>query len=203
MKIALVVAHVDDVEIWVGGTILNYKDISDVQVYYLHCNDEVRKKEAYEAAANLHVEVIFIDTPKELKDSIVNFRPNIVITHWEHDCHPEHRETYETLSYLLPELAVEHGVHPNVYCMETYNLMGSNSSHVFIPTDYIDISDVWEQKVALIEVFKSQPTNYWRSMVETQNRLNGSRVGVQYAESFIQIPVLGVIKRSVKLLRGN
>lgn len=203
MKIALVVAHVDDVEIWAGGTILNCKHTSEVQVYYLYCTDDVRKKEAYEAALNLHAEVMFIDNFKDLKDSIVNFHPNILITHWEHDCHPEHRKTYETISYLLPELVVEHGIHPNVYCMETYNLMGSNSSHVFIPTDYIDISDVWEQKIALIDIFKSQPTDYWKSMVENQNRLNGSRVGVQYAESFIQIPVLGVVKRSSKLLRGN
>ena len=73
---------------------------------------------------------------------------------------------------------------------------------MFSPTDYIDITDVWEEKLELIRNYDSQPNDYWIKMVTNQNKMHGARCGVPYAEGFIQISILGVVKRSNYLLRG-
>ena len=78
-----------------------------------------------------------------------------------------------------------------------------SSYSIFQPNTYIDISSVWEEKMELIEIFSSQPVKYWKDMVEGQNKMTGNQVGVSYAESFIQIPVMGVLRCCDIFLKGN
>lgn len=51
-RIAVVVAHIDDAEIWAGGTLIKYAGKADIMIYVLRCNDEIRKKEAQESEKN-------------------------------------------------------------------------------------------------------------------------------------------------------
>lgn len=202
-RIAVVVAHIDDAEIWAGGTLIKYNGQADINTYVLRCTDEIRIKEALESDKRLKSRSICIQSDQELYHCLCDFRPTILITHWEMDSHPEHAEVFKIVQKLLPPLQIFKNIRPNVYCMETYNWLGTYPSGIFRPTNYIDISMVWKEKLELIDIFKSQPVQHWKDMVARQNSLAGAQVGVSYAECFIQLPVLGVLRCSEEFLKGN
>ncbi len=202
-RIAVVVAHIDDAEIWAGGTLIKYNGQADIITYVLRCNDEIRKREALQSDKRLKSKSVYVQTDQELYNCLCDFKPTILITHWQMDSHPEHSEVFNTVQRILPYLQIFENIRPNVYCMETYNWIGIYPASIFHPTNYIDISEVWKQKMELIEIFKSQPVQHWKDMVTRQNSLAGAQVGVKYAECFIQLPVLGVLRCSEELLKGN
>ena len=201
-RIAVIVAHVDDAELWAGGTLLKYSCQAQITVFVLYCDDEVRKKEAHKSAALLHCEYKFLDT-NSLYSELALFRPTIIITHWAADSHPEHADVFLQVQKILPNLQILEHVAPNVFCMETYNKLCMPPQQIFCPNRYIDITSLWGKKMELISIFNSQPVYYWKEMVTSLNQLSGRQVGVDYAESFIQIPVLGVMRWCDDLLKGN
>lgn len=201
-RIAVIVAHIDDAEIWAGGTLLRHSKVADINIYVLNCNDECRKKEALISEDLLKAQYIYINRG-DLYSNLCSFRPTIILTHWGQDSHPEHSVVFDYVQEVLPYLHIQENLSPNVYCMETYNWMGLYPWNIYDSVNYIDISDVWEKKIELIGIFKSQPTQYWQDMILRQNQLAGAQVGVKYAECFMQIPVLGVKRCSGKFLKGN
>lgn len=202
-RIAVVVAHIDDAEIWAGGTLIKFSRQANIVICFLRCNDEKRKKEALESEKKLKSKSVYIQNEQDLYHYLCDFKPTILITHWQMDSHPEHAEVFGLVQKILPYLHIFANIRPNVYCMETYNWVGIHPIGMFQPTNYIDISEVWEQKLELIEIFKSQPVQHWKDMVTRQNSLAGAQVGVKYAECFIQLPVLGVLRCSEEFLKGN
>lgn len=206
-KVLVLMAHPDDAEIWAGGTLLNHHMQGDEILFvYTFCNDEIRKQEAIKTADKFNAKAEFWNWPIDSQDSanlVANFKPTIIITHWEGDTHHEHVKTYESVMEMVPILAVSYRLKFNIYCCDCYNSLGRNPHMPFVPTDFIDITFTWNEKREMISAYKSQPINYWLEMVGNQNRMHGSRVGVEYAEGFIQIPVLGIMRKSKKLLGGN
>jgi LmbE family N-acetylglucosaminyl deacetylase len=192
-KLAVVVAHADDAELWVGGTLIRHRDLGDaIGIWYLCCEDERRRAEARTAAAILGAATTFPASDDELRDQLAAFTPDIIVTHWDRDSHPDHSDTFERVYSLLPTLVVDDELRFRVFSCDTYNSVGRTASDVFIPTDVIDISEVWEQKRDLISVYVSQPISYFLTMVERQERVHGARTGIEFAEAFRQVVVLGV-----------
>jgi LmbE family N-acetylglucosaminyl deacetylase len=200
-KIAVVVAHPDDAELWAGGTILNHLDAGDtIQLWYLCCTGDLRREEARRAAALLASEARFPIGSARLLQDLVDFRPDALITHWERDSHVDHHRTFAVIWKLLPRLTIEFNVWPRVYSCDTYNSLGREPTATFEPTDIIDISDVWDRKLQLLAVYQSQPIDHFSAMAERQGKLHGARTGVRFAEAFRQIPVLGSLPRHRQLL---
>jgi len=206
-KILVLMAHADDAEIWAGGTLLNhYRQNDDILFVYFFCNDKIRIKEAINVAREFNAIVEFWSWPINLQESadlIAKFKPTIIITHWEKDTHHEHVKVYESLLSIIPILVVQHNLTFNVYCCDCYNSISMDPNICFVPTNYVDITFMWKEKQRLISIYESQPIKYWLKMIGNQNRMYGFRTGVGYAEGFIQIPVLGIIKKSTKLLKGG
>ncbi|TRZ78589.1 hypothetical protein D4R87_00315 [bacterium] len=205
-RIALIMAHPDDVDIWAGGTLFNNYSVGGTAlIYYLFCDKKIRKREAEKAAKKVNAGLIFGDKTTST-DSLVriisDFNPTIIITHWENDCHFEHKLVFGKVIETIPLLIIENRLNFNLFSCDCYNSIGHSMINLFCPTDYVDISSVWSEKIDLIKTHDSQPSRYWIKMVERQNKIHGARVGVEFAEAFIQIPVLGVVKRSCKYLRG-
>jgi len=199
----VVVSHPDDAEIWVGGTILNHRKCGfGVHLVYTHAGVEHRREEAIAAAALYGAVVHFLDSDPpetELASVIKAVAPSIIITHWTGDSHPEHVATGKLVMDLLPDLLVETGLKFTTYACDTYNSLGLDG--VFNPSVYVDVSSVWTKKERLISCYRSQPTQYWLSMMSQQCALHGSRCGVEKAEAFVQLPMLGVLRGAQKLLR--
>lgn len=200
-KIAVILAHPDDAEIWIGGTILNHVNSGDkITVFYLFADSENRRKEAVLFSNITNINVIFPKSKDILRHHLKKVNPNIIITHWERDSHIEHRMTYDIVSSLIPKLMLEDNIKFNLYLCDTYNSIGQNNE-VFIPNTYIDISNTWVRKTKIIMNHKSQPTNYWIHMIHNQNKLYGLRNNVDVAEAFIQINTLGFVYNNNKFLK--
>jgi LmbE family N-acetylglucosaminyl deacetylase len=200
-SVAVVVAHADDAELWAGGTLIKHRDAGTrIGIWYLYCGEERRRAEAETAGAALGSSVTFPVTDDSLRDTLADFKPDIVITHWECDSHSEHCATARRVRTVLPSLIIDAGINCRVFSCDTYNSWGDAIDAPFIPTDIIDISDVWQQKCDLLSIYESQPIPYFLAMAERQQRLHGVRTGVTFAEAFRQLAILGLARRHRAIL---
>ena len=190
MNIVYVLAHPDDAEIWCGGTILTQIEKGDnVKVVYLYSTKD-RKREALLLSKH-KVKVEFIKpTGKELRKVIKDFNPNIIVTHWFKDCHHEHKDCFDKVYKILPELLVFDKLKFSFFVCDTYNSIGFDNSK-FIPNTYIDISKFYNKKKDLIYNHTSQPCDYFIDMVEKQNKNWGKSNDCKLAESYLKLSVQG------------
>ena len=178
VDILAVVAHPDDAEISVGGTLLLAKKrglrtaIIDATRGEMGTRGsrEVRDREAEAASRVLELHErcnlelpdgrvqVTLEAREHLARLLRDLRPTVVLTHTVDDLHPDHaavgrlcREAW----YLsgLNRLAEESGGSPARRPPRLYHFL----SHVnFRPTFVVDIGEVWEQKRELVRCFASQ-----------------------------------------------
>ena len=220
MNILAVSAHPDDLEIACGGTLIHYARAGHkVTMCTVACGDmghvvimpdelrEIRRKEAEEAARMIGADYYCIDVgdvfveggDKEARARLVEVvrktKPDVVITHNPDDYMRDHSQA-GTLAYdasfvsTLPHLFTESKYtteFPALFYMDTLAGIG------FIPTEYVDISDVIEQKLAALACHESQIK--WMldhdridflDFVRTCNKYRGLQASVPYAEGFRQ-----------------
>lgn len=201
-KVAFILAHPDDAEIWCGGLILNLiSQKAELKIYYVYGDDEIRRQEAEKVVRIYGAEIIWIGNNRiQLVESLIQYNPSKIITHWKDDTNYEHRNTFEIVDKIMPQLVFSNKMNFKLFSCEPSNGMGKCINEVFLPNQFIDISDNFDKKIELISMYTSQNPSYWISMIQTQNALNGRRVGVMYAEGYIQLSILGVIRCSQKNL---
>lgn len=186
----------------------------------------IRAEEAKKAGAMAGIEVIcggfndldIYDNNKEAREKLIDViryaRPDMIITHNPDDYMPDHTAvsrlvfdasfaatlpnytSYEPHRYSAVDGAPA-GLVP-IYYMDT--LAGVN----FVPTEFVDISDEIDLKIAMLECHESQLV--WMrehdgidfaDMVRTCSRYRGYQSGAAYAEGFRQCQVYlkGTTKR--------
>lgn len=180
MHLAAVVAHPDDAEIFSGGTLAKHADRGDsVTIIYMTRGEyggfdtteteiaATRETEAKAAAETLGAEAAFLDFEDgrvtysmenrlQLVETLREHRPDIVITHFRDDMHPDHRTTsrlvtdaYYMSSLPLLETDNEPWEPQNVY-------YAGKPTSSFDPEVYIDISDYQSLKEKAILEYESQ-----------------------------------------------
>jgi LmbE family N-acetylglucosaminyl deacetylase len=116
-KIMAIGAHLDDIEITCGGMLADAANnslsvkmlvLSDSSyIYYDGRPGRVREQalqEGHQAADILGAEIEVLDFPNKdipynssviqsIEKSVNEYAPNLIITHWVHDIHPDHRNT--------------------------------------------------------------------------------------------------------------
>jgi LmbE family N-acetylglucosaminyl deacetylase len=209
-----VLAHPDDAEIWAGGTLARHVAEGDEALICSLAGDlgSLRAGEAGEGAAVLGAQVTLLsqtDRQMRLNDDLVqalaelftDYRPNVIVTHWEQDSHPDHvltntatRAAIVAASGLSKELDL-------LLACDTY--LSSGRDGMFTPDMYVDISDVWDTKLAAIRKHASQDPEYYIQTIERQCWLHGARAKVRYAEGFRRIPVYGRLGGAVRRLGGT
>ena len=205
-RVAVVLAHPDDAEIWAGGTLLNHNENGDdILIYYAYPESEIRIHEAKKitnyinATVHINNSIQYINSIFQI---LLEFKPTIVITHWAYDGHFQHREVANAIHDMLFELRGKNKIKFTLYACGTYNNQGLSEKNVFTPTTYVDITDRWTTKTQMLLNHKSQPTSKIMDMIKCQNELFGQRIGEQYAEGFIQMPILGILRQMNKCLKG-
>lgn len=174
----------------------------------------IRANEAKSAGALAGIEVIYggfddlmiFDNGKLARDKLVDViryaNPDVIITHNPDDYMPDHTAVSRLVfdaafTATLPNYTNYEHVYsdPNgapaklvpIYYMDT--LAGVN----FVPTEYVDISDVIDLKIEMLECHASQLV--WMrdhdgidfaDMVKTCSRYRGYQCGADYAEGFRQ-----------------
>jgi LmbE family N-acetylglucosaminyl deacetylase len=86
---------------------------------------------------------------------------------------------------------------PQIFCCDTYGSRGIHGS--FQPDQLLDVTRVWEKKLAAIHAHKSQPLAFYLDMIERQCQIHGKAAGTQYAEAFLHVPLFGWLDDSVRL----
>ncbi|MCL4385343.1 MAG: PIG-L family deacetylase [Cyanobacteria bacterium] len=222
MNIAVVVAHPDDAEYMVGGTILRYSNLGHKVTIVLCTNGntghpkfnkekitKIRLKEAIEGAEILGAKVLslgyddeFMPDCKESRLNILNalreINPVIVFTHHPNDySNADHRVVSNIVidvSYLQMVKKIktsfkETNDYAQLYFMDIPAGVG------FEPTDYVNITEVFELKIKALSKHKSQQVymtslgagKYFSKNVEIQSAFRGLQFQCEYAEAFINM----------------
>jgi len=207
MKLMAVMAHPDDGEIWCGGTLILHAERGDtVRICSLaYTPDSTRGKEAKAGAELMGCQVELLglddvgirDTPfavESLGRMIDSFRPEIIITHWFDDMHPDHEGTLRVLRRALvscflakPEDYLQ--AFPRVFCCDTYRSLGFHG--LFKPDRFVDVTTAWEKKIAALRAHQSQQLSLYQDMTERQCTAHGKTAGTKKAEGFLYLPLFG------------
>lgn len=204
-KRALIIgAHPDDPEN-VGGTMLLLRQAGwDVAAVYMtrgqagikgKSYDEaaaIRTEESLTACKILDVRPLFMtqidgsseinkERYAEMQQLIADEAPDLVITHWPIDSHPDHR----VCSTLVYNAWRRLGYSFELYYFETMN---GNQTQYFHPTDYVDISAVADRKHEAYFAHVSQnTTKSFASYHDRTEKFRGIEFHCDRAEAFIHL----------------
>jgi N-acetylglucosamine malate deacetylase 1 len=211
MQLIAILAHPDDAEIWAGGTIGKHTQRGDeaLIVYMAATEDSMRGEEAQRGAAILGAQVAFVgladgqvrDTPEacaRVGTILQQFAPDILVTHWVDDFHPDHATTAAIVQRVLPFVISRARKAPRLWACDTYFSMGTRSP--FTPDVYVDVTVQWPRKLAAIRAHQSQRPESWVALTERQCGLHGQRYAPPeaqpaplYAEGFKRVIPFGYI----------
>ncbi|WP_224337548.1 PIG-L deacetylase family protein [Haloprofundus halobius] len=223
MHLTAVVAHPDDADIFCGGTLAKHAARGDdVTIVYMTRGEyggfdtteaevaATREREAEAAAETLGAEATFLDFEDgrvrysmenrlQLVDVLREHRPDIVLTHYRDDMHPDHQATsrlvtdaYYMCSLPLLETEYDPWEPQNVY------YFGKPTSS-FAPDTYVDIGDHQSTKEDAILEHESQVE--WLEEhggidaefdglvegVRAEARVLGRTRGAEFAEGFVAL----------------
>ncbi len=114
----------------------------------------------------------------ELADEIDAFRPQVLLTHWRDELtYPTHWLTAEAAVRAAMRVKATNDIRyfePNI---------GTAARVGFVPDHYVDITDVFAEKLAALQTLAAQP--HLVELYTTCNRWRGIESGCQYAEAFV------------------
>ena len=115
-------------------------------------------------------------TLKEVAAWLAEVKPDVVVTHWPLDTHPNHH----VVSSLVWRCYQRRGGW-NLYFFE---VMTDQQTIGFAPDLFLDIAPVRDVKQRSLDEHKSQgPEEIWRAH-ERMHRRRGAECGVEYAEAY-------------------
>lgn len=204
MRILAVGAHLDDIELACGGTLVKalqhgheVKMVVMSQSGYKDFEGKVKRtneaavSEGINAAHLLGVTDIEIlefatkDVPYnsasvEALDKIMDqFRPDIIFTHWPFDTHQDHVSTAKATISAARR-------YNTIYMYEPIVPSG-RSYQAFRPQVYVDISDQIELKLEALKAHKTEFNKFgedWGEGVKARARFRGYEMGKKYGEVF-------------------
>lgn len=223
MDILTIVAHPDDADIFCGGTLAKHTDRGDdVTIVHMTRGEyggfdttetaiaEIRETEARASGETLGARVEFLDFKDgrityslehrlELVDTIRAYAPDVVITHYRDDMHPDHRATSRLVvdAYYMASLPLVETTHPPCDPENVY-FVGKPTS-AFEPTVFVDITGYEACKADAIEQHESQVeflTEHGGIDAEFDNLVDGvmaeatvlgKKTGVDSAEGFLPL----------------
>jgi LmbE family N-acetylglucosaminyl deacetylase len=217
MQILAIGAHPDDLEILCGGALARFAARGDAVTMLVMTDGNaghaevpakelavIREREARAAAAVIGAGFIWLGMPDEfvfndeptrrlLLDAIRAARPDLILTHDPEDYHPDHRATSRAVfdaSFVmgLPNVETPSPPHPGVAPLYYFDTLAGVG---FQPAEYVDISDAFATKQAMLAAHESQVA--WlrhhdaidiQAFMETVARFRGLQCGCEYAEAF-------------------
>lgn len=222
MNILCITAHPDDAEILCAGTLARYSQAGHAVTIAVFTDGSmgdavieparlrgIREKESRAAAQIIGAKVIWTGIMDEhvfpdaeqrstMIDLLREADPDVIFTHSPNDYHPDHRYVGQLVFDAYFQKGLPHIPHQHLpacrfgkaqlYYMDNLGGIG------FSPTEYVDISDVFEIKKQMLACHESQfeamkdlaSTNLFE-MIEVQARFRGMGAGCNYAEGFTRL----------------
>jgi len=202
LRVVVFGAHPDDPESGCGGLIaLLRKDGHEVIAAYATCfrgdrkigkepEADVRRREAAAACKVLGATPHFFDYAHENLSAdratldavsawLKKVRPEVVVTHWPLDTHPNHHVT-SSLVWQCYFQDSEWGLY-------FFEVMTDRQSLGFRPDLYLDIESVRVLKRKALACHTSQkPDAIWEAH-DVMHRSRGAEAGVTYAEAYLRV----------------
>jgi LmbE family N-acetylglucosaminyl deacetylase len=192
-SVLTVMAHADDAELWAGGTLALHAQAGAPVTIAIPRANEVRDREAACGAKTLGGLLHPLDelTVSTIRDLLTELRPDVVITHNPEDIHPDQQNIARTVLAALPEVVIATGHPHRIYTCDGYHNLDRHGRPLHLPV-ILDITSTWATKMHALSAHASQPiASHFAPMAETLGRLHSGRIGVQYAEAFSPVPILG------------
>jgi len=205
MKIVCVGGHPDDPESGCGGTLAKFAELGhDVTTIYLTRGEAgipgksheqaagIRTKEAVAACQILNVKPAFAgqvdgDTVvnnewvMKIQQLLANEKPDIVFTHWPIDSHKDH----QAASLLTIQTWMRS---PERFELYFFEVCAGEQTMGFRPTDFVDITDVQQQKRKAVFCHVSQdPDSIYSCGHASMEDFRGREMGVKAAEAFVHM----------------
>jgi LmbE family N-acetylglucosaminyl deacetylase len=115
-------------------------------------------------------------TLKEVSTWLGEIKPDVVVTHWPLDTHPNH--------HVVGSLAWQCYKRTGGWNLYFFEVMTDQQTIGFDPQLYLDIGEYREVKKKALDEHKSQdPASIWQSH-EKMHRRRGSECGVTFAEGY-------------------
>jgi hypothetical protein len=129
----------------------------------------------------------------------------IVITHCFDHMQLDHEAVFLILRRALVSSFLSDSIDslktaPQVFCCDTYGSWGLRGP--FQPDQLVDVTHVWEKKLASVHAHESQPLPFYLDMIERQCLDHGRAAGSQYAEAFLHVPLFGRTDDKLNLGQG-
>lgn len=220
MNILAVGAHPDDIELQCAGTLAMYKKQGHEIYMAVVTNGDmgnydtepkelarIREAEFRESCEVLGATPIWMGFPDELLENTMENRlafvdmlrsvnPDMVITHGANDYHPDHRITHQLVWDALPLASIAYikTKHNPTTRQVTLYMMDNLGGIEFLPTEFVDITEVIELKKEALAKHASQ-THIFKSLmdidlldvVDTVGKFRGYQAGCKYAEGFTKM----------------
>jgi LmbE family N-acetylglucosaminyl deacetylase len=209
-KIVCVGGHPDDPESGCGGTLAKLAAMGhEVTIIYLTTGEagipgvnhddaaKTRKQEAINASKILNAKPVFagqIDGAtiadnvalKHIQTLIAAESPDVVFTHWPVDSHKDH----QVASLLTIQTWVRAA---SKFALYFFEVCTGEQTMIFMPTDYVDISDTQEQKKKAVYCHTSQdPPGIYACGHASMEDFRGREAGVRAAEGFVRMTGKGM-----------
>jgi len=209
MDCLVVSAHTDDVETGASGLMIKlnragHKITSVVATSARHDTyfegrpqRFVREEESIKSHNCFGATPIFLTLPtqslllttpylfEEIKKIFEKHKPDLILTHWPVDVHPDH----QAVSIVTSRFCLERGVNTEFFYFEVRagtTIPYKQTIH-FCPTHYVDISDILEEKKKILFFHRSQnPQGLWDSNLESW-RFRGEQSDVRFAEGYVRV----------------
>jgi len=222
MNVLAVGAHPDDIEVHCAGTLALYAKRGDKVTMAVATNGEVghpslpnkevakmRYEEQKQSAAAIGAELIWMGFKDEFlfggektRLTFINMvrkvKPDLIITHWDQDYHPDHNTTSKIIQDIkvmttVPNIKTEY---PPCEEIPAVIFMDTASGVSFLPEVYVDITSTFDVKQKMFAKHESQglwlkdqygmgaTKNTEALSTEIQDRFRGKQVGVRYAEAY-------------------
>jgi len=210
-EILVIAVHPDDETLGCGGTLLKHKANGDA-IHWLICTEtnksnefyktrtkeieEVSKRYSFDSVHNLGLKTMQVDEYsmssliQKISDVINDVKPEVIYLPFKNDVHSDHRKIFEaayscTKSFRYPFIK-------KILMVETLSeteFAPSTKEDAFIPNVYVDISNYLDEKLNIINIYKSEISEhpFPRSLrnLSALATLRGATAGCEYAESFV------------------
>ena len=210
-KVLVIAVHPDDETLGCGGTLLKHKKNGD-EIHWLICTEtnksnefyktrtkeieEVSKRYNFDSVHYLGLKTMQVDEYsmssliQKISDVINDVKPDLIYLPFKNDVHSDHRKIFEaayscTKSFRYPFIK-------KILMVETLSeteFAPSTKEDAFIPNVYVDISDYFDKKLDIINIYRSELAEhpFPRSLrnLSALATLRGATAGCEYAESFV------------------
>lgn len=219
-KVIVIAAHPDDEILGAGGALLKHMHSGDLLSWLIVTKvseengfskervisrqneiERVKKMVGFSSIYQLNYPTMSLNSESvnrmipEISSIFLEFEPEIIYVMNRSDAHSDHRYTFEAVVACTKSFRYPFIKKVLMYeCISETEFAPQLPEKVFIPNYFVDISEFFEKKIEIMQVYESEMGEHpFPRSIENIKALavfRGASVGVKYAESFQIVKII-------------